>query len=53
MTNLEKPNTQESALEKEINNALKEFSAEKMTLKNSITNKKKDIEPRTKEEKKE
>lgn len=44
---------EESNLQKEINEALKWFSAEEMALKSSITNKNKDIEPRTKEEMKE
>ena len=53
MANLETLNTQESLLEKEINDAMKEFSAEEMTLKSSINSKNKDIQPRTKEEMKE
>lgn len=44
---------EESNLQKEINEALKKFSAEEMALKSSITSKNKDIKERTKEEMKE
>jgi len=44
---------EESNLQKEINEALKNFSAEEMALKSSITSKNKDIKERTKEEMKE